>query len=148
MYVQWLQKKGGVNKMKILEINVISRTWNNQHAIKYINAPCIFAGREKTILFSPETICFKWREQMSSLRKIVSMRNQWSRADFWHHCNELYRVLPGPRCIPMHILSWTDCLRSSAGKMWCYIYNACAVTPRIWNENMLEFSITILHEYD
>ena len=56
--------------MKILEINVISRTWNNQHAIKYINAPCIFAGREKTILFSPETICFKWREQMSSLRKI------------------------------------------------------------------------------
>jgi hypothetical protein len=26
--------------------------------------------------------------------KIVLERNQWSRADFWHHCSKLYCVLP------------------------------------------------------
>ena len=65
----------------------------NQHAIKYINAPYIFAGRKKTNIFSPEKF-EKYGTNKRQQNKSQIMEKQWDRADFWHHCNKLYCVIP------------------------------------------------------
>jgi hypothetical protein len=48
------------------------KVWHeiNQHAIKNINAPYIFAGRKKTNIFSPQKI-EKWCEKNVNTEKIV-----------------------------------------------------------------------------
>jgi hypothetical protein len=47
----------------------------NQHAIKYINAPYIFAGRKKTNIFSPE--------KYSPLKPLGHMNRNFRGSIYW-----------------------------------------------------------------
>jgi hypothetical protein len=53
----------------------------NQHAIKYINTPYIFAGRKKTNIFSLEKF-EKYGTNKRQQNKSQIMEKHWDRVDF------------------------------------------------------------------